>query len=217
MAYSNGMLLLRECYYDPLVIIESEASKDLYISGIFMQTNSKNKNERVYPLSMMHQKIKYYLDEYVVTNRALGELDHPASPNVNLDRVSHLVTELKFDGPNIIGKAKIIEDVPCGKIAGGLIRAGAKLGVSSRGTGSVAYNEGKNFVQSDFSLKAIDLVHNPSAGEALVNGILESADWVFCNGVWKEVDIDSARKTLNTKYNEEKAYNIFCKLMQSVK
>lgn len=199
------------------IIEESDAGqKDMYISGIFMQTEAKNKNGRVYPRGMMEQKVREYEEEYVKTSRAIGELEHPSTPQINLDRVSHLITELKFDGNDIYGKAKILE-TPCGNIVRGLIKGGAKLGVSSRGVGSVVQKGGLNEVQNDFRLVTVDIVANPSAHAALVDGIMEGSEWICENGVWTERQIDHAKKILNAKYSEENAIRIFESFMKSLR
>lgn len=199
------------------VIEEGDGGKrDLYITGIFMQTEAKNKNGRVYPRGMMEQKLYEYNEEFVKTCRAIGELEHPTTPQINLDRVSHLIKELKFDGNDIYGRAKILE-TPCGNIVRGLINGGAKLGVSSRGVGSVSMKNGLNEVQNDFRLITVDIVANPSAHAALVDGLMEGADWVCNNGVWVQQQVESARKLLDTKYSEENTIKVFESFMHSLR
>ena len=169
---------------------EKTGEKDYYIEGIFMQSNQKNRNGRVYPESVLMNEVKRYNTEYVKKNRAMGELNHPQGPTVNLDRVSHIIKELKQDGDDVYGKAKIM-DTPMGKIAKNLIDEGAKLGVSSRGMGSLKQNkDGVNEVQKDFMLAAVDIVADPSAPNAFVNGIMEGAEWIWDNGVLRQQTID---------------------------
>jgi len=169
---------------------EKTGEKDYYIEGIFMQSNQKNRNGRVYPESVLMNEVKRYNAEYVEKNRAMGELNHPQGPTVNLDRVSHIIKELKQDGDDVYGKAKIM-DTPMGKIAKNLIDEGAKLGVSSRGMGSLKQNkDGVNEVQKDFMLAAVDIVADPSAPNAFVNGIMEGAEWIWDNGVLRQQTID---------------------------
>lgn len=212
------MKLIREFATEVETVIEEGANgkKDLYINGIFMQTEAKNKNGRIYPKSIMQEKVSEYINEYVNSKRALGELEHPATPQINLDRVSHLITNLTFEGNDIYGKAKIL-DTPCGKIARGLIEGGAQLGVSSRGVGSVINRNGINEVQNDFRLVTVDIVANPSAHSAFVSGIMEGAEWVCENGVWSEQQIDQAQKTLKKQYTEETAFKLFEQFMRSLR
>ncbi len=211
------MKLIQEVNHqlDSLIEEGEGGKKDMYISGIFMQTEAKNKNGRVYPRGMMEQKVHEYNEEFVKTCRAIGELEHPTTPQINLDRVSHLIKELKFDGNDIYGKAKILE-TPCGNIVRGLINGGAKLGVSSRGVGSVTQRNGLNEVQGDFRLITVDIVANPSAHHALVDGLMEGADWVFNNGVWVEQHVEAAKKILDTKYSEENVIRVFESFMRSL-
>lgn len=213
------MKLIRELLSENITsVIEESANgkKDLYISGIFMQTEAKNKNGRVYPKSMMESKVNEYLQEFVKTNRAMGELEHPAGPQINLDRVSHLITDLHFEGNDIYGKAKVL-DTPCGNIARGLIEGGAQLGVSSRGVGSVTSRGNVNEVQNDFRLVTVDLVGNPSAAHALIQGIYENSNWVFENGVWLESELINAKQLIDRKYSEQLAIDLFSKLMTNLK
>ena len=212
------MILIRELNRDvDSVLVEgANGEKDLFLSGIFMQTEAKNKNGRIYPRGMMEQKVRDYNEQYVKTSRALGELEHPATPQINLDRVSHLITELKFVGDDIYGKAKIMP-TPCGNIARGLIQGGAQLGVSSRGVGSVVNRNGINEVQQDFRLVTVDLVADPSAHAALVNGIYENAEWVWNNGVWEESAVAAAKKEMDTKYSEARALELFEAFMRKIR
>lgn len=212
------MILIRELNRDvDSVLVEgANGEKDLFLSGIFMQTEAQNKNGRIYPRGMMEQKVREYNEQFVKTSRALGELEHPATPQINLDRVSHLITELKFDGNDIYGKAKIMP-TPCGNIARGLIQGGAQLGVSSRGVGSVVNRNGINEVQQDFRLVTVDLVANPSAHSALVQGIYENAEWVWNNGVWEESSVAAAKKEMDTKYSEARALELFEAFMRNIR
>jgi hypothetical protein len=157
--------------------------KSLYIEGTFLQANIKNRNGRMYPMETLQREVKRYSETYIQKGRALGELGHPDGPTVNLDRVSHMITSLKEDGNNFIGKAKIL-DTPMGKIASSLIGEGVKLGVSSRGVGSLVERDGVKLVNDDFMLAtAADIVADPSAPDAFVNGIMEGVEWVWNNGV----------------------------------
>ena len=177
--------------------------KEQYIKGIFMQSDIKNQNGRVYPHAVLQKEVKNFNTKYVNEGRALGELGHPMGPVINLDRVSHVIKELKEDGKNFVGKAKVM-DTPNGKIVKNFISEGVKLGVSSRGMGSLKANKkGVNEVQGDFVLSTVDIVADPSAPDAFVNGIMEGKEWVWENGVIKERDIDAMKKTImNAKMKE---------------
>jgi hypothetical protein len=164
------------------VIVENvNGKKSLYIEGIFLQGDICNRNKRVYPMDTLRRGVKTYTENYVSKGRAVGELGHPAGPTINLDRVSHSIISLKESGNNFIGKAKILTTLPMGKIAAGLYEEGVKLGVSSRGVGSlVPTNEGYSRVSEDFMLStAADIVHDPSAPDAFVNGIMEGVSWLY--------------------------------------
>jgi hypothetical protein len=150
--------------------------KDTYIEGIFMQAEGKNRNGRVYTREVLTQAVDRYVNEQVKTGRAVGELNHPDGPSINLDKVSHRITELKWDGNNVIGKALIL-DTPMGQIVKGLVEGGVQLGVSSRGMGSLEIKNGVNYVKDDFHLNTIDIVQDPSAPNAFVNGIMEGVNW----------------------------------------
>lgn len=169
----------------------SEANgKDLYIEGVFLQADLKNRNGRLYPGAIMDKEVKRYTKEYIDKKRAFGELGHPEGPTINLERVSHMITSLKKDGSNYIGRAKISE-TPHGNIVKTLIKEGAQLGVSSRGMGSLKANKkGIQEVQGDFYLAtAADIVADPSAPDAFVNGVMEGKEWVWENGVIAEKEI----------------------------
>ena len=175
---------------------ESGGKKSHYIKGVFMQAEQKNRNGRVYPKKILDEQVRKYVTNYVDQNRAFGELGHPDGPVVNLERVSHLIKELREDGNNWVGKAKIME-TPYGKIVKSLIDEGAKLGVSSRGMGSLKNVKGTNIVQDDFYLAtAADIVADPSAPEAFVEGIMEGKEWIWNNGIIKEQDVEAIRTKL---------------------
>jgi len=193
--------------------------KEQYIKGIFMQSDIKNQNGRVYPHAVLQKEVKSFNTKYVNEGRALGELGHPMGPVINLDRVSHVIKELKEDGKNFVGKAKVM-DTPNGKIVKNFISEGVKLGVSSRGMGSLKANKnGVNEVQKDFVLSTVDIVADPSAPDAFVNGIMEGKEWVWENGVIKEQDIDAMKKTImkaNMKELEQKKLEVFTKFLQNL-
>ena len=193
--------------------------KEQYIKGIFMQADIKNQNGRVYPKEVLQKEVSNFNNKYVKEGRALGELGHPMGPVINLDRVSHVIKELTEDGKNFVGKAKVM-DTPNGKIVKNFISEGVKLGVSSRGMGSVKTNkEGVNEVQKDFVLSTVDIVADPSAPDAFVNGIMEGKEWIWENGVIKEQDINSMKKTIeNAKMREleQKKLEVFTKFLQNL-
>lgn len=183
---------------------EKEGKKNLYIEGVFLQSNLKNRNGRMYPAEIMEKEVTRYMKEAVESRRAFGELGHPDGPAINLDRVSHIITELRRDGDNWVGKAKIT-DTPMGKIAQGLIESGGQLGVSSRGLGSLKENrDGVQVVQDDFHLAtAADIVADPSAPDAFVRGIMENKEWVIVNGVWTEQHCDMSKKVIKKASKKE--------------
>ena len=193
--------------------------KEQYIKGIFMQADMKNQNGRIYPHAVLKNEVNNFNRRYVSEGRALGELGHPAGPVINLDRVSHVIKELYEDGKNFIGKAKVM-DTPNGKIVKNLISEGVKLGVSSRGMGSVKPNRnGVNEVQKDFVLSTVDIVADPSAPDAFVDGIMEGKEWIWENGVIKEQDIDVMRKTIKKakmRELEQKKVEVFAKFLQNL-
>ena len=170
------------------IVESSEGKKNYFISGIFMQAEQKNRNGRIYPMNVLSPKVDSYVSDFVDKNRAFGELNHPQGPTVNLDRVSHLVKDLQCEGTNFNGKAKIM-DTPMGKIVQNLMDEGAKLGVSTRGMGSLKSQNGVNMVQPDFMLAAVDIVADPSAPDAFVDGIMEGKEWIWENGLLKEREI----------------------------
>ena len=204
------MKLITECSQDVEYIVEGK-NKQQFIKGIFMQSDIQNQNGRVYPFSVLQNEVKNYNNKYVKESRALGELGHPSGPTINLDRVSHIITELYEDGKNFIGKAKIM-DTPNGKIVKNLIESGVRLGVSSRGLGSVKSNKsGVNEVQKDFVLSTVDIVSDPSAPDAFVNGIMEGREFSVTGEL--EYDIrNEIRNTVKARL-EEKKVEIFTRFM----
>ena len=173
------------------LVEETNGKKNYKIRGIFLQSNVKNRNGRVYPREILDKEVNRYNREFINKKRAFGELGHPDGPTVNLERVSHMITKLSPDGNNFVGEAKIM-DTPYGKIVKGLIDEGAQLGVSSRGMGSLIQRNGANYVKDDFYLAtAADIVADPSAPDAFVEGIMESREWVWENGVLVEKDIEA--------------------------
>tara|TARA_B100001179_G_scaffold218935_1_gene192099 strand:- start:36 stop:674 length:639 start_codon:yes stop_codon:yes gene_type:complete len=193
--------------------------KEQYIKGIFMQSDIKNQNGRVYPHAVLQKEVKNFNTKYVNEGRALGELGHPMGPVINLDRVSHVIKELTEDGKNFVGKAKVM-DTPNGKIVKNFISEGVKLGVSSRGMGSLKANkQGVNEVQKDFVLSTVDIVADPSAPDAFVDGIMEGKEWVWENGIIKERDIDAMKKTImkaKMRELEQKKLEVFHKFLQNL-
>ena len=176
---------------------EKDGKKLLYIEGVFLQSELKNRNGRMYPFSVLEREVKRYNEEYVKSKRALGELGHPDGPTINLDRVSHRITNLRSEGNNFIGKAQIL-DTPMGNIAKSLLGEGVQLGVSSRGMGSIQKKEDVNIVADDFMLTtAADIVADPSAPDAFVNGIMEGKEWVWDNGILKEAKVDKYRRYID--------------------
>lgn len=176
---------------------KTDKSKNYFIEGVFLQGEIKNRNGRVYPMEVMSKEVERYTKEYIDKNRAYGELGHPDSPTINLDRVSHMIKELRLEGTNYVGKAKIM-DTPYGKIVKSLIDEGANLGVSSRGMGSLRQrNDGTQLVQDDFMLAtAGDIVADPSAPDAFVRGVMEGKEWMFVDGKFVEKDIEQVRREI---------------------
>jgi hypothetical protein len=214
------MKLITELTQDVKYLTEAreDGKKNVYIEGIFMQADKGNRNGRLYPLAVMEKAVGDY-QKLISEKRALGELGHPPNPQINLNQVSHLITELKFDGSDIYGRAKIL-DTPMGKIAKNFIEEGVQLGVSSRGLGSLKEKNGVNEVQDDFHLATVDIVADPSAPDAFVQGIMESAEWVLENGVWKAIDVERAqrfiRKTSKSNLSEAKL-QVFEAFLKSIK
>jgi hypothetical protein len=186
------MKLITENIEDIKVLTEASesGSKNYFIEGIFLQGDIKNRNGRVYPSSVLEREVQKYTESFIDKGRALGELGHPEGPTINLDRVSHKITSLKKEGANFVGKAKLLE-TPMGKIAKSLIDEGVKLGVSSRGMGTLELKNGVNYVKDDFMLAtAADIVADPSAPDAFVEGIMEGKEWVWESGILKQVELD---------------------------
>jgi hypothetical protein len=165
-----------------LVEAKEDGTKNHFIEGIFMQSEQTNRNGRVYPKKIMESAVDKYVTEQVKTKRAVGELNHPDGPTVNLDKVSHIIESLDWDGNDVVGKARILE-TPMGQIVKGLLDGGVQLGVSTRGMGSLEQRNGVMYVKDDFHLSTVDIVQDPSAPTAFVNGIMEGVDWVWNNGV----------------------------------
>jgi len=192
------MKLIREDVHDTKFIVEEkEGKKTLFIEGVFLQSELVNRNNRMYKEDIMDREVGRYLKECVENNRAYGELGHPENPSINLDRVSHMITSLRKEGTNWIGKAKILE-TPMGNIARGLLEGGANLGVSSRAMGSLQENsDGVQVVQDDFMLStAADIVADPSAPDAFVRGIMEGKEWVFVDGKFVEKHIEETKRAI---------------------
>ena len=181
-----------------LLTEERDGKKSYFITGPFLQGDRKNRNGRIYESRILAKEVARYNENFIQRNRALGELGHPDGPTVNLDRVSHNIVELFQDGSDFIGKAKIL-NTPMGKIAEGLLSDGVQLGVSSRGMGSLVQREGVNYVGEDFHLAtAADIVADPSAPDAFVQGIMEGKEWIWDNGLLKECDIEQVKQTIDS-------------------
>jgi len=203
-------------------LVESRGGKkQLYIEGVFLQGNIKNRNGRMYPMETLRREVGRYNENHVAKGRALGELGHPEGPTVNLDRVSHKIVSLRESGSNFVGKAKIL-NTPMGKIASSLVEEGVKLGVSSRGIGSLKMTrEGVNVVGDDFMLAtAADIVADPSAPDAFVEGIMEGKDWVWDGGVLREKYAQKTYATINTlvdqKKLDEQKLDLFNQFLQNI-
>jgi hypothetical protein len=214
------MKLITETIEEVAYLTENaNGEKQHFIEGVFMQAETKNKNGRVYPKPILVKEAQRYVTEYVNKNRALGELNHPTGPSVNLDRVSHKVTWLYENNNDFYGKAKIL-DTPCGQIVKNLMNEGVKLGVSTRGMGSLEKRGGVNVVKEDFMLAAIDIVADPSAPNAFVNGIMEGREWIWDNGILKEQQIaeyhNSLKKTPSRKLQAE-SIKLFADFLRKIK
>ena len=218
------MKLIREEIESVKVITEATKSgkKNLYIEGVFLQGNIKNRNGRMYPMETLQREVGRYMKEHVNTGRALGELGHPDGPTVNLDRVSHKITSLRESGTNFIGRAKILESTPMGKIASSLLSEGVKLGVSSRGIGSLKpTKEGFNVVGEDFMLAtAADIVADPSAPDAFVEGIMEGKEWIWEGNILREKKAEEIKSKIDTlagrKMLEEHKISLFDEFINSL-
>lgn len=205
---------------EPVIVEQNEkGEKDYFIEGVFMQGDIKNRNGRIYPIDVMKKEVNRYVKEFVEKDRAFGELGHPDGPTINLDKVSHMITKLEQDGSNFMGRAKILT-TPNGQIVRNLINDGAKLGVSSRGLGSLEQRGGAQVVKDDFQLAtAADIVADPSAPEAFVEGIMEGVEWVYESGILKAKDLDTMQKELRTaKLNqlEETKINLWKKFVENL-
>lgn len=194
-------------------------NKKTFLEGVFMQAEKPNRNGRVYPRTVLENAVKRYYTEQVKTGRAVGELGHPDGPTVNLDKVSHRITELKWDGDNVVGKALIL-DTPMGNIVKGLISGGVQLGVSSRGMGSLERASDHMVVKDDFILSTVDIVQDPSAPDAYVNGIMEGVEWIFENGVWLKRDIEKSeteiKRSLESKRLTEAQLKVFAGILSKL-
>jgi len=214
------MKLITESIEDIQILTEEkDGKKTLYIEGVFLQGEIKNRNGRVYPFGVLQKEVERYSEEYVNAGRALGELGHPDGPTVNLDRVSHKITSLKAEGTNFIGKARIL-DTPMGTIAKSLLGEGVKLGVSSRGMGTLKEENGVKYVSDDFMLAtAADIVADPSAPDAFVNGIMEGKEWVWEGGLLREKQIQEMKKEIDnaSKANlEERMLSAFDQFLSNL-
>jgi hypothetical protein len=212
------MKLITEINEDVTCLTEAKenGTKNYFIEGIFMQGNIKNRNGRVYPTEVLDKEVQRYSDNYIKKNRAYGELGHPQGPTINLERVSHMITNLERDGDNYVGRAKIMTETPYGKIVKSLMDEGATLGVSSRGMGSLKQNsKGVSEVQGDFYLAtAGDIVADPSAPNAFVEGIMEGAEWVFNPTIneWQVIEAEKLQSSMNSmtaKDIENKKFDLF--------
>jgi len=216
------MKLIKEAIEEvEFITEETNGKKNHFITGVFMQAEKQNRNGRVYPYGVLNREVERYNREYVTKNRAFGELGHPDTPSINLDRVSHMITSLKPDGTNFIGKARIV-DTPMGKTVMGLLGSGASLGVSTRGVGSLKPHNGYQLVQDDFKLAtAADIVADPSAPDAFVQGIMENVEWFYDDGHWRMAEISHQTrnqiKTFSRKEIEDKALVLFENYISKIK
>ena len=215
------MKLITETIEDVQILTEeTNGKKDYKIKGVFMQADIKNRNGRIYPVETLAKEVRRYTKEFIEKKRAFGELGHPDGPTVNLERVSHMITSLKPEGKNFIGEAKIM-DTPYGKNVKNLIAEGAVLGVSSRGMGSIQQQGGRNLVGKDFYLAtAADIVADPSAPDAFVEGIMEGKEWVWDNGVLKSVTVEQYKSEIEKAKRQElaeKKSKIFADFMSKLK
>ena len=206
------MKLITELVEDLDIVTEADSNgkESLFIEGIFLQAEQKNRNGRVYPLEILEREVRRYKKDYVKQNRAFGELGHPDGPTINLERVSHMITDLRKSSNDFVGKAKVLSSTPYGKIVEGLLKDGAKLGVSSRGMGSLDESQkGTKIVKDDFYLAtAADIVADPSAPHAFVQGVMEGREWIYENSMFREVDLDSVKKTIDSSSRREREQEI---------
>ena len=215
------MKLITETIEDVQILTEeTNGKKDYKIKGVFMQADIKNRNGRIYPVETLAKEVRRYTKEFIEKKRAFGELGHPDGPTVNLERVSHMITSLKPEGKNFIGEAKVM-DTPYGKIVKNLIDEGAVLGVSSRGMGSIQQQGGRNMVGKDFYLAtAADIVADPSAPDAFVEGIMEGKEWVWDNGMLKSVTVEQYKSEIQKARRSELAEvksKVFADFMSKLK
>lgn len=216
------MKLITEHTEDGIVCITEDTGveKQRWIQGIFMQAEQKNKNRRIYPRKILEKAVGDYVRDYVNTNRSGGELNHPSGPVVNPERISHRITELRWEGDNVFGKALVL-DTPMGRIVKGLIDGGIKLGVSSRGMGNIENRGGQSYVKDDFRLATVDVVYDPSAPSAFVEGIMEGVEWVWDNGSLVEQKLEQIeteiKKTSSRNLTEAKikAFDDFLSAIKS--
>lgn len=199
---------------------ESSGKKSHFIEGVFLQSDIRNRNGRMYPFDTLNREVSKYNEGYIQRGRALGELGHPDGPTINLDRVSHKIVSLRAEGKNFIGKAKLLE-TPMGKIAKNLLDEGVKLGVSSRGLGSIERKGDVNIVKDDFMLStAADIVADPSAPDAFVEGIMEGTEWVWNNGIWHNQDLEIAKRHIeSSSMNDltERKLKVFESFLRNIK
>ena len=218
------MKLISEYHDSNLQVItekRKDGTKEYAIEGVFMQADQKNRNGRIYEKDVLENAVNKYVTEQVKTGRAVGELNHPEGPTINLDKVSHKITELKWQGSDVVGKASIL-NTPMGKIVEGLLEGGVKLGVSSRGMGTLVQKKGTSYVGNDFMLATVDIVQDPSAPGAFVNGIMEGVSWVWDNGILKaqeieeiETEIKEARGMRSSDVEIKAFKNFLSKLVNS--
>ena len=197
----------------------SNGVKKYAIEGVFAQADSKNRNGRVYPKAIMESAVGKYVDEQVKTGRAVGELNHPEGPTVNLDKVSHRITDLRMEGNKVVGKASIL-DTPNGQIVNGLLEGGVRLGVSTRGMGSLENRNGVNYVKEDFMLSTVDIVQDPSAPQAFVNGIMEGVEFFWNNGILEQrqlKEIETEMKNAGRTYQAEAQIRAFKNFLSLIK
>ena len=215
------MKLITEYVENNLEVIAEQkknGEKNYFIEGVFMQSNKKNRNGRVYEKATLENAVEKYVTEQVKTGRAVGELNHPEGPTVNLDKVSHKINSLHFQGNDVVGKASILK-TPMGKIVEALLDGGVKLGVSSRGMGSLVSKRGAQYVGDDFMLSTIDIVQDPSAPSAFVNGVMEGVEWVWDSGVLKPQDIELIEteiKSTKSKYLPEVEIRAFKNFLSKI-
>tara|TARA_R100001510_G_C7655828_1_gene215260 strand:- start:3302 stop:3943 length:642 start_codon:yes stop_codon:yes gene_type:complete len=199
------MKLITEHFDNLQYITEDKDGKtNTFIEGVFMQAEKKNRNGRIYPKKTLFGAVEKYISEQVNQGRAVGELDHPEGPQINLDRVSHKITALKFDGDDVVGRAQVL-NTPTGKIVEGLIQGGVKLGVSSRGMGTVENKNGNVMVNDDYTLATVDIVQDPSAQGAFVNGIMEGVEWIWDNGILKAQQLEKYETEIREASSKELA------------